>query len=86
MVFKCEADWAFAMAMKKAISNQEGVGHKQEEAKAGLKNQSLFNQQDPHSTRNTFRLKRHCKKRFSKVFKSSKALQGVCNEVLDGLS
>jgi len=28
LVFKCEADWAFAMNMKKAISNQEGVNAK----------------------------------------------------------
>ena len=24
-IFKCEADWAYAMNMKKALSNQEGV-------------------------------------------------------------
>mgnify|MGYP001113675975 CR=1 FL=1 len=41
LIFKCEADWAYAMNMKKAISNAESG--KQEEAKAGLKNQSQFN-------------------------------------------
>jgi len=42
MVFKVEADWAFAMNMKQAMSNQERNA-KQEESKAGLKNQSLLN-------------------------------------------
>ena len=43
LIFKCEADWAYAMNMKKAISNQEGINAKQEESKTGLKNQSLLN-------------------------------------------
>lgn len=44
-LFKCEADWAFAMNMKQAMSKQESEGDlaKQEESKAGLKNQSLLN-------------------------------------------
>ena len=40
MIFKCEANWAYAMNMKKALSNQEGVNVQKEEAKSGLKNQS----------------------------------------------
>ena len=42
MIFGIEADWAYAMDMKKAISSQEGAaGGQQEEQKqsaAGLKN------------------------------------------------
>ena len=64
LIFKCEADWAYAMSMKKAISSQEGGSGQQEEAKAGLKNLSLFNQQEKHANRNTFRLKVHSRKRF----------------------
>ena len=40
LIFKCEADWAYAMNMKKALTNQEGINAQKEEAKAGLKNQS----------------------------------------------
>ena len=43
MIFRIEADWAYAMDMKKAISNQEGAAGGQEEQKqsaAGLKNES----------------------------------------------
>ena len=84
LIFKCEADWAYAMSMKKAISTQEG--QKQEEAKAGLKNQSLFNQQDKNSGRNIYRLKAHARKRFQAAFKSCKQLAGVIEEVLDSFS
>jgi len=41
LIYRIEADWAFAMDLKKALSNQESGSH--EEAKqsaAGLKNQS----------------------------------------------
>jgi len=84
LIFKCEADWAYAMSMKKAISTQEG--QKQEEAKAGLKNQSLFNQQDKNSGRNVYRLKAHARKRFQAAFKSCTQLAGVIEEVLDSFS
>ena len=77
MIFKCEADWAYAMNMKKALTNQEGVNAQKEEAKAGLKNQSQFNQKDANSMRNTFRLKAHAKKRFKSVKKNCEALLQV---------
>ena len=56
-----EAEWAYAMDMKKAISEQEG----QDKTKkaAGLKNQSLLNKDSPHANRNSFRLKAHARKR-----------------------
>lgn len=40
LIFKCEADWAYAMNMKKAISNQENKvqSNDKEESKSGLKN------------------------------------------------
>jgi len=33
MIYRIEADWAYAMEMKKAISNAEGAGGQQEEQK-----------------------------------------------------
>ena len=84
LIFKCEADWAYAMNMKKAISNAESG--KQEEAKAGLKNQSQFNKKDEHSNRNPNRLRVHSKKRFERVFKSCLQLNEVSQECLDGFS
>lgn len=49
LVFKMEAEWAYAMDMKKAISQQEGAtgeeleAQKAKQAAAGIKNQSQFN-------------------------------------------
>lgn len=84
LIFKCESDWAYAMNMKKAISNAESG--KQEEAKAGLKNQSQFNQRDENSNRNPNRLRLHSKKRFERVYKSCEQLMKVSEECLDGFS
>jgi len=74
------------MSMKKAVSMQEGVNQKQEESKAGLKNQSLLNQTDKHENRNTFRLVAHARKRLQAAFESSAHLLKVSEDVLEGFS
>lgn len=90
MVFKCEADWAFAMNMKQAVSKQETAQNnsKQEESKAGLKNQSLLNQKDPNMSRNTFRLKAHSRKRFRAAFENAQVIEKLIEEdvILDSFS
>ena len=86
MIFKCEADWAYAMNMKKALSNQESINAAKEEAKAGLKNQSQFNQKDANSERNTYRLKVHSRKRFQAVFKNCELLKKVSEETMDNFA
>jgi hypothetical protein len=87
MLFKCEADWSFAMNMKQAMSKQE-TNAKQEESKAGLKNQSLLNQKDPNLSRNTFRLRAHSLKRFKAAYKSVLQIEKLMDEdtILDSLS
>jgi hypothetical protein len=74
------------MNMKKALSNQEGVNVQKEEAKAGLKNQSQFNQKDANSSRNTFRLGVHSRKRFQAVFKSCEQLKAISDSCLDSFA
>jgi hypothetical protein len=39
MIYRIEADWAFAMDMKKALSTQET---KNEESKSGIKKESML--------------------------------------------
>lgn len=79
LVFKCEADWSFAMNMKQAMSKQESNA-KQEESKAGLKNQSLLNQKDSNLSRNTFRLRAHSLKRFMAAYKSVTKIEKLLDQ------
>ena len=77
------------MDMKKAISEQEGASAEDLAAKkqaAGLKNQSLLNQQSPHALRNPFRLAVHAKKRFAKVYGLCNQLVKVAEKCLDGFA
>lgn len=76
LIFKCEADWAYGMDMKKAISLVDGKSknNQEEESKIGLKNQSLLQQRSVHASRNPNRLRAHTKKRFFAAFKLTKHL------------
>ena len=83
MIYRIEADWAFGMDMKKALSTQE---NKNEESKSGIKKESMLSKKNVNSSRNPFRLNVHARKRFATMFKSCSALQKVAEDSLDGFS
>mmetsp|Transcript_35574 Transcript_35574/g.54371 ORF Transcript_35574/g.54371 Transcript_35574/m.54371 type:complete len:133 (-) Transcript_35574:1553-1951(-) len=85
-LFKCEADWAYAMDMKQAITKQEEVNVKEEASKIGMKNQSQFNNLNHNVLRDKFRLAQHAKRRFRAAFKGCSILRQLAGECLDEFS
>ena len=83
MIYRIEADWAYAMDMKKALSTQES---KNEESKSGIKQETQLHQKNANANRNPFRLNVHARKRFSTMYKSCLSLQKVADSCLDGFS
>ena len=49
MIFRIEADWAFAMDLKKALSQQEGGQEEAKQSAAGLKNESSLHKKNANS-------------------------------------
>jgi hypothetical protein len=83
MIYRIEADWAYAMDMKKALSTQESS---KEESKSGIKKESQLHQKNANANRNAFRLNVHARKRFAAMVKQLKSLRQVADHCLDGFS
>lgn len=82
LVFKMEAEWAYAMDMKKAISIQDGL-EQPETSAAGLKVESQLKKKNINEGRNAARMKVHAKKRFQRVFATGQQLAKVSQECVD---
>jgi hypothetical protein len=81
LLFKVEADWAYAMQMRKVLSaqsssTQEGEQEESKHTLTGVKNVQ----------RNPNRVKFHVRNKFNRVYKNSQKLMDIGSEVLEKFS